>query len=143
MLPKSRSRKRIRVDSDCLGGRFFVEEKRLGMGAQGTVYLCRHVVNGNFLSYHAVKKIAVGNSKEYLADMLREVRLLENIRHKNIIPYETIWVEPASFSRQVLKDMVSARARTDVHLTCVDWHRLSKPCSRTKVIIHQPLFWLV
>jgi hypothetical protein len=31
--------------------------------------------------------------------MLREVRLLEGLRHKNIIPYETVWVEPASFSR--------------------------------------------
>jgi serine/threonine protein kinase len=79
--------------------RFFVEDKRLGMGAQGTVYLCRHVLNGNFLSYHAVKKIAVGKSKGYLTEMLREVRLLEGLRHKNIIPYEHIWVEPARFSR--------------------------------------------
>lgn len=71
------------------------------MGAQGTVYLCRHVLNGNFLSYHAVKKIAVGKSKGYLTEMLREVRLLEGLRHKNIIPYEHIWVEPARFSRYV------------------------------------------
>jgi hypothetical protein len=63
------------------------------------VYLCRHVLNGNFLSYHAVKKIAVGKSKGYLTEMLREVRLLEGLRHKNIIPYEHIWVEPARFSR--------------------------------------------
>lgn len=69
------------------------------MGAQGSVYLCQHVLEGNFLSYHAVKKIAVGTSKPYLIEMLKEVRLLETLRHKNIIPYEHVWIEPSQFSR--------------------------------------------
>jgi serine/threonine protein kinase len=77
------------------------------MGAQGSVYLCQHVLNGNALSYHAVKKIAVGNSRSYLVDMLKEVKLLELLRHKNIIPYEHVWIEPARFSRYVRRWLAS------------------------------------
>lgn len=69
------------------------------MGAQGSVFLCQHVLDGNFLSYHAVKKVAIGASKAYLVQMLNEVRLLEGLRHRNIIPYEHVWIEPARFSR--------------------------------------------
>ena len=46
-----------------------------------------------------MKKIAVGESKDYLVKMLREVRLLETLRHPNIIPYHHAWIEPTRFSR--------------------------------------------
>jgi hypothetical protein len=50
---------------------------------------------------YAVKKIAVGRSKSYLVKMLREVKLLEALRHPNIIPYHHSWVDVTQFSRQV------------------------------------------
>lgn len=40
----------------------------------------------------------MGESKEYLIRMLREVRLLETLRHPNIIPYHHSWIEPTHFS---------------------------------------------
>lgn len=97
--------------------RFFREEGRLGMGAEGSVYLATHVIGGSVLGKYpsfsrapakysangsgtyAVKKIAVGRSKSYLVKMLREVRLLEALRHPNIIPYHHSWIDRTRFSR--------------------------------------------
>ncbi|KAF8157058.1 kinase-like domain-containing protein [Crassisporium funariophilum] len=77
---------------------FFQEEYKLGMGANGTVYLCQHVLDGNPLGHFAVKKIAVGESHSYLLKILREVRLLERLHHPNIITYHHAWLESAQFS---------------------------------------------
>ncbi|KAI0674365.1 kinase-like protein [Trametes maxima] len=77
---------------------FFQEVCRLGMGANGSVYLCQHVLDGNSLGYFAVKKVAVGQSHSYLLNTLREVRLLEKLHHPNIITYHHAWLEPSQFS---------------------------------------------
>ncbi|KAI5116294.1 hypothetical protein M0805_002164 [Coniferiporia weirii] len=77
---------------------FFKEDCRLGMGANGSVYLCQHVLDGNPLGRFAVKKIAVGRSHSYLIQILREVRLLERLRHPNIITYHHSWLETHQFS---------------------------------------------
>ncbi|TDL15946.1 kinase-like protein [Rickenella mellea] len=77
---------------------FFKEEYRLGMGANGSVFLCQHVLDGNSLGHFAVKKIAVGQSHSYLLQILREVRLLETLRHPNIITYHHAWLESCQFS---------------------------------------------
>ncbi|CDO70618.1 hypothetical protein BN946_scf184748.g15 [Trametes cinnabarina] len=77
---------------------FFQEVCRLGMGANGSVYLCQHVLDGNPLGYFAVKKVAVGQSHSYLLNTLREVRLLEKLHHPNIITYHHAWLESAQFS---------------------------------------------
>ncbi|KAG8897498.1 putative serine/threonine-protein kinase iks1 [Tulasnella sp. 403] len=77
---------------------FFREVKRLGMGANGTVLLCEHVLDGNSLGRYAVKKVAVGQSHDYLLNTLREVRLLETLRHPNIITYHHAWLESSRFS---------------------------------------------
>jgi serine/threonine protein kinase len=55
----------------------------------------------NEIGTYAVKKIAVGRSKAYLVKMLREVKLLEALRHPNIIPYHHSWVDVTTFSRWV------------------------------------------
>lgn len=84
---------------------FFKEECKLGMGANGSVFLCQvcmlralpvinshfliqHMLDGNALGHFAVKKIAVGDSHSYLLKTLREVRLLERLHHPNIITYQ-------------------------------------------------------
>ncbi|CUA73088.1 putative serine/threonine-protein kinase iksA [Rhizoctonia solani] len=77
---------------------FFREETRLGMGANGSVYLCQHVLNGIPLGHFAVKKIAVGDSPSYLMEILREVRLHSKLHHRNIITYHHAWLESARFS---------------------------------------------
>ncbi|GBE87646.1 kinase-like domain-containing protein [Sparassis latifolia] len=77
---------------------FFKEECRLGMGANGSVFLCQHVLDGNLLGHFAVKKIAVGQSHSYLLNILREVRLLETLHHPNIITYHHAWLENCQFS---------------------------------------------
>ncbi|KAH7924914.1 kinase-like protein [Leucogyrophana mollusca] len=77
---------------------FFQEEYRLGMGANGSVFLCQHVLDGNPLGHFAVKKIAVGESHSYLLTILREVRLLETLRHRNIVTYHHAWLESCQFS---------------------------------------------
>jgi serine/threonine protein kinase len=77
---------------------FFREEKKLGMGANGSVFLCQHVLDGNALGHFAVKKIAVGESHDYLLKTLKEIRLLETLRHPNIISYHHSWLETCRFS---------------------------------------------
>ncbi|KZT66570.1 kinase-like protein [Daedalea quercina L-15889] len=77
---------------------FFKEEGRLGMGANGSVFLCQHMLDGNPLGHFAVKKIAVGQSHLYLLNILREVRLLERLHHPNIITYHHAWLETCQFS---------------------------------------------
>ncbi|WVN87400.1 uncharacterized protein L203_102579 [Cryptococcus depauperatus CBS 7841] len=78
--------------------RFFKEECRLGMGAEGSVFLATHHIEGNTLGTYAVKKIAVGQSKAYLRKILHEVKLLETLRHSNIIPYHHAWIDITQFS---------------------------------------------
>ncbi|KAL4073519.1 kinase-like domain-containing protein [Scleroderma citrinum] len=78
--------------------KFFQEEYRLGMGANGSVYLCQHVLDGNPLGRFAVKKIAVGESHSYLLSILREIRLLETLHHRNIVTYHHAWLESSQFS---------------------------------------------
>ncbi|UOH80588.1 hypothetical protein LQV05_003244 [Cryptococcus neoformans] len=89
--------------------RFFKEVRKLGMGAEGSVYLAVHHIEGDTLGLtkrptllwvgtYAVKKIAVGESKEYLHKILHEVKLLEVLRHTNIIPYYHAWIDTTRFS---------------------------------------------
>lgn len=77
---------------------FFQEEYRLGMGANGSVYLCQHVLDGEPLGHFAVKKIAIGESHSYLLNILREIRLLESLHHNNIVTYHHAWLETYQFS---------------------------------------------
>ncbi|KAI9322275.1 kinase-like domain-containing protein [Dichotomocladium elegans] len=73
--------------------KFFVEKKKLGRGFRGSVYLCEHELDGVRLGKYAVKKVAVGNNHPWLVKMLREVHLLERLRHPNIISYKHAWLE--------------------------------------------------
>ncbi|KAH6560280.1 hypothetical protein BASA62_000353 [Batrachochytrium salamandrivorans] len=72
---------------------FFVEEKKLGRGQRGSVFLCQHVLDKVPLGEFAVKAIPVGTSHTWLVRMLKEVRLLERLKHINIIEYKHAWLE--------------------------------------------------
>lgn len=73
--------------------RFFKEDQKLGRGAGGSVYKCQHVLDGIELGAYAVKKVPVGDNHSWLNRMLREVHMLENLRHPNIIEYKHAWLE--------------------------------------------------
>ncbi|KAJ8328056.1 putative serine/threonine-protein kinase iks1 [Batrachochytrium dendrobatidis] len=73
--------------------RFFVEEKKLGRGQRGSVFLCQHVLDKVPLGQFAVKAIPVGTSHTWLVRMLKEVHLLERLKHINIIEYKHAWLE--------------------------------------------------
>ncbi|TPX43963.1 hypothetical protein SeLEV6574_g04779 [Synchytrium endobioticum] len=73
--------------------RFFVEEKRLGRGYRGSVFKCQHILDGVTLGEYAVKKIPVGDSHLWLVRMLKEVNLLERLKHGNIVNYKHAWLE--------------------------------------------------
>jgi len=77
--------------------------------------IVQHVIDGNYLGlssnlgpfsftltlslgHFAVKKVAVGHSHEYLFRILKEVRLLETLRHPNIVSYHHSWLETTRFS---------------------------------------------
>ncbi|KAF9114544.1 hypothetical protein BGX27_010519 [Mortierella sp. AM989] len=74
-------------------GRFFVEQRKLGRGFRGSVFLCQHVLDGIHLGEYAIKKVAVGDNHEWLVQMLREVHLLERLHHPNIVSYKHAWLE--------------------------------------------------
>ena len=73
--------------------RFFKEDSKLGRGAGGSVFKCQHVLDGIELGDYAVKKVPVGDDHSWLNRMLREVHILENLRHQNIIEYKHAWLE--------------------------------------------------
>ncbi|KAI7901785.1 kinase-like domain-containing protein [Cokeromyces recurvatus] len=73
--------------------KFFVEINKLGKGFRGSVFLCEHVLDGVKLGKYAVKKVAIGNNHPWLVKMLREVHLLERLRHPNVVSYKHSWLE--------------------------------------------------
>ncbi|CAG8763681.1 14956_t:CDS:2, partial [Racocetra persica] len=73
--------------------RFFIEERKLGRGSRGSVFLCKHVLDNVHLGEYAIKKVAVGDNHSWLVKMLREVHLLERLHHPNIVDYKHAWLE--------------------------------------------------
>eukprot|EP00929_Paragymnodinium_shiwhaense_P007847 TRINITY_DN111760_c0_g1_i1.p1 TRINITY_DN111760_c0_g1~~TRINITY_DN111760_c0_g1_i1.p1 ORF type:complete len:512 (-),score=57.49 TRINITY_DN111760_c0_g1_i1:17-1552(-) len=73
--------------------RFFDEKEILGKGSFGVVARCTHMLDDLELGTYAVKKIPVGDDKNWLKKTLREVRTLERLQHPNIVPYKHAWLE--------------------------------------------------
>ena len=74
--------------------RFFTEVRKLGSGSFGSVFLCSHVIDSVALGEFAVKKVPVGDSREWLRDMMKEVNALERLAsHPNIVAYKHSWLE--------------------------------------------------
>lgn len=74
----------------------FAEVHRIGGGTFGAVFLCRHVIEGETLGLFAVKKIPIGDDPAYFCKVLREVRVMEEIkRHPNVLEYHHSWIDYA------------------------------------------------
>lgn len=84
--------------------KFFRETRRLGRGARGQVFLVQHILEREYLGEYAVKKVPVGDNVEWLQRMLKEVHIMESLRHPNVISYKHAWLEvyrPTTFGPPV------------------------------------------
>lgn len=66
----------------------FIERKRLGSGGFAAVFLCRKKLDGRI---SAIKKIVMHKNRTKV--VLREVKMLANLNHKNVVRYIDCWVE--------------------------------------------------
>ena len=74
--------------------RFFNEKQLLGKGSFGSVFLCSHVIDDIPLGEFAVKKIPVGQSRDWFRTVVREVKALERLAtHPNIVAYKHSWLD--------------------------------------------------
>eukprot|EP00435_Cladocopium_sp_Y103_P042843 s797_g11.t4 len=69
------------------------QERKLGSGSFGSVYLCTHMMDEIELGIFAVKKLALGDDARRLRQVVREVKALEKLRHMNVIDYKHSWLE--------------------------------------------------
>jgi serine/threonine protein kinase len=72
---------------------FFREERKLGSGGFGSVFLVTHLLDEVLLGQYALKKVAVGNSRVRLTKVLSEVTEMERLTHRNVINYKHSWLE--------------------------------------------------
>ncbi|KAK6340898.1 hypothetical protein TWF696_009211 [Orbilia brochopaga] len=77
---------------------FFVKERELGKGGKGVVLLVRHVLDGVNLGLFACKRVPVGDDHEWLAKVLMEVQLLQQLSHQNLVSYRHAWLEDMQIS---------------------------------------------
>ncbi|XP_025020498.1 eukaryotic translation initiation factor 2-alpha kinase 1 isoform X1 [Python bivittatus] len=69
----------------------FDEISRLGKGGYGTVYKVRNKLDSQF---YAIKKILIKKAtKRDCMKVLREVKVLAQLQHPNIVGYHTAWME--------------------------------------------------
>ncbi|XP_077172737.1 eukaryotic translation initiation factor 2-alpha kinase 1 isoform X2 [Paroedura picta] len=69
----------------------FDEISRLGKGAYGAVYKVKNKLDGQF---YAIKKILIKKAtKRDCMKVLREVKVLAELQHPNIVGYHTAWME--------------------------------------------------
>ncbi|BAM42397.1 serine/threonine kinase [Theileria orientalis strain Shintoku] len=73
--------------------RFFIEGRKLGSGSYGHVYNCTHIMDQLKLGEYAVKKLPIGDDMEWLKKAIKEIKIRENIRHKNVVDYNHSWLE--------------------------------------------------
>ncbi|KAF3924764.1 Endoribonuclease [Arthrobotrys entomopaga] len=77
---------------------FFVKERELGKGGKGVVLLVRHVLDGVNLGLFACKRVPVGDDHAWLAKVLMEVQLLQQLSHQNLVSYRHAWLEDMQIS---------------------------------------------
>ncbi|XP_070617313.1 eukaryotic translation initiation factor 2-alpha kinase 1 isoform X2 [Erythrolamprus reginae] len=92
----------------------FDEISRLGKGGYGTVYKVRNKLDGQF---YAIKKILIKKAtKRDCMKVLREVKVLAQLQHPNIVGYHTAWMEhvqPASSKGGLTLDLPSLKMSSE------------------------------
>ncbi|KAK3707744.1 putative serine/threonine-protein kinase iks1 [Vermiconidia calcicola] len=83
---------------------FFREIGELGRGGNGVVLHVEHVLDRVSLGQFACKRIPVGNDHDWLEKVLIEVKLLQNIKDKNVVRYHWVWLQdhqPSKFGPSI------------------------------------------
>ncbi|XP_058013567.1 eukaryotic translation initiation factor 2-alpha kinase 1 isoform X1 [Ahaetulla prasina] len=92
----------------------FDEISRLGKGGYGTVYKVRNKLDGQF---YAIKKILIKKAtKRDCMKVLREVKVLAQLQHPNIVGYHTAWMEhvqPAGPKGGLVVDLPSLKTSSE------------------------------
>lgn len=76
-----------------------MEEGILGKGGKGIVLLVRHVLDGVSLGQFACKRVPVGDNHDWLAKVLTEVQLLQQLSHTNLVSYRHVWLESVEITK--------------------------------------------
>jgi len=84
---------------------YFTELGKIGSGSFGTVQRVQHRLGDIRLGVYAAKIVSVGNSRPWLLKALREVSILEQLRHPNVVSYHHCWVEPYRLAVNVDEDI--------------------------------------
>src|ERR1035438_1749767 len=61
-------------------------EKELGSGAMGTVFLAKHKTSGDYVALKLMS-LALGSNEMAIARFVREVAILKQLDHPNIVKY--------------------------------------------------------
>jgi len=73
--------------------KFFKQKRKLGKGSFGITYECEHVLDKFVLGTYAVKVISLLNSVANLRALLKEIKLMDILKHPNIVGFRHAWVE--------------------------------------------------
>ena len=73
-------------------------EKELGRGGKGVVLLVTHMLDDNIMGQFACKRVPVGDDREWLRTVLKEVHLLYHLEHKHLVRYHHVWLEDVKVS---------------------------------------------
>ena len=76
----------------------YVVEKELGRGGKGVVLLVTHMLDDNVLGQFACKRVPVGDDRDWLRAVLKEVQLLCVLEHKHLVRYHHVWLEDVKIS---------------------------------------------
>ncbi|XP_068100670.1 eukaryotic translation initiation factor 2-alpha kinase 1 [Hyperolius riggenbachi] len=88
----------------------FEEIAKLGKGGYGNVYKVRNKLDGQF---YAIKKILIKKvSRRDCKKVLREVKVLAGLHHRNIVGYNTAWMEHVQPPLSKCKALSSLQAIT-------------------------------
>ena len=70
----------------------------LGRGGKGVVLLVTHILDENVMGQFACKRVPVGDDREWLRTVLKEVHLLYHLEHNHLVRYHHVWLEDLKIS---------------------------------------------